>query len=490
MPELSSLAIRRTRGNDSSSNFQESRTNSFSDLLIIPSSPHPTPPLLLPASLPRFKSTSVLVVESFWSRLRRVCMLSFLVLLAYTLFMYLLGDEKSRGGAFGVLRRRIHHASDFPPTSLVVLSHAPVVATTIVTDTTGMGPLSPLNVIVVACGNPDPTNPDYFGLLNVKSLLMARAVSVSASTRRYNFFFVTNLESEEFLNVSQINFDVIRYIDADPLLTYTLIFLSEVDQISQNAGATNSPPALNEVFKLCAGVRLKFPFYFPAKFPHIKRAIYLDWDVIVTCDLITIWDKGREGWPESSLLSMAKNDPTGLSMKDSYRTPGPNEDIYGRHFPHPLVGGVSSGVIVWDFAAFTLPVRHDWWDLTLKIVDARVGKIDKVADYWILTNAFPLGDQDIINEMLSEREGWLALLAPEFNWCLADVLSNEDFVKSGIVRPSVCVYHLCGSRISSDRMRADPTLPDPAVDLSNFYRSANMPGLSTIPAPGMSSAGV
>lgn len=438
--------------------------------------PAPPPPLL-PTSLPRFKSTAVLAVESFWSRLRRVTLLSFITLFACLLFFLLVGDEKSHGGAFGVLRRRIHQASDSPPPPLVVVLSQALVPT--------VGS-SALNIIVVACGNPDPNSSEYFGLLNIKSLLMARAASPSASRRRYNFFLITNLENEEFLNVSQVNFDVIRFIDADPLLTYTLISLSEVDQISESAGATNSPPALNEVFKLCAGVRLKFPYFFPVKFPQIQRAIYLDWDTIVTCDLLTLWDKGREGWPDTALMSLAKNDPTGLSMKDSYRTPGPNEETYGRHFPHPLIGGVSSGVIVWDFDSFTLPKRTEWWELTLKIVNARVGKIDKVADYWILTNAFPLGDQDIINEMLSEREGWLTLLAPEFNWCLADVVSAEDFVKSGFVRPSVCVYHLCGSRIASDRMRADPTLPDAAVDLSNFYRSAHMPGLLTIAAPGMS----
>lgn len=424
-----------------------------------------------------------LLADVYWQR--SATLFVFLVLLASCTFFFLLGEESRTFS--GLRRSRIA----FPVTIIATAGGS------------GSAAAEAINIIVIACGNPSP-DPEYFGLINIKSLLMARAASPAASARRYNFVFVTNVPFEEFYS-SQINFDVTRFIRDDPLLQYSLISMVELDEVSAAAGAKGAQDGLNNIFKHCAGVRLKFPHFFLARFPLMKRAIYVDWDSVITCDLTTLWDKGLEGWPQTAVMSMAKNDPTGLSQKDSYRTPGANEEpLYQREFPHPAVGGLSSGVIVWNFEAFgrradalsssevfgwralsssSLPplftVADEWWALILKIVRARLPNTTAVPDYWVLTAAFPLGDQDIINELLYLREGWVAPpMAPEYNWCLADVVSSDEFIKSGLTRPSVCVYHLCGSRIISDQMRSDPKTPDPAIGLVDFYRSAFMPSLT------------
>jgi hypothetical protein len=57
--------------------------------------------------------------------------------------------------------------------------------------------------------------------------------------------------------------------------------------------------------------------------------------------------------------------------------------------------------------------------------------------YWKLTEAFPLGDQDVLNVLFSVRPEWLHALPPRFNHCL-------DLDTAGAMP---CILHFCGNKL-------------------------------------------
>ena len=308
----------------------------------------------------------------------------------------------------------------------------------------------------MACGYPDATDLESFGLLSIKSLLMARA-HTAAARRRYAFHVVTSASDSDFFNSSKLNFDVARMIAADPLLALHVHPVGAVD-----AAVAAWDPALPlarelgpTVFKTCAAARLKFPFFFHALPPAARpsRLLYLDWDTVVQCDLTALWD-GMGGWAPEAVLGMALNDPTGLSSKDTYRATA----------ARPAAGGVSSGVLLFRLDRLWArggALMVDYWRALAAVVAERVDVANSPAfaqgakpdaGFWALTEAFPLGDQDMLNALLARDgplAGWLQVLPDIYNWCLADLVPPRAADAAGWARPAAppCVVHFCGGRL-------------------------------------------
>jgi hypothetical protein len=311
-------------------------------------------------------------------------------------------------------------------------------------------------VVYVACSYPDAGDPEYWGLLSLKSLLLSRS-QTAAARRRYDFHVVTNIGEGEFFNTSKVNYDVQRLVARDPLLRLTLHHVSAVDGAvaATDAALPRAAGVGSTIFKSCAAARLKFPFYFSGAGggPTLARAIYLDWDTVVLCDLTELWGV-FDAWGGSAVVGMALNDPSGVSSKDTYRdTPT----------KRPAAGGVSSGVMLWRFDRLHdhggEPLRR-YWRALVGVVERAVNfsapafAPDAAADapFWELTRAFPLGDQDILNAMFAGTApaGWLAApLPPRFNWCLVDAAPPAALDAAGWARPlGPCVVHFCGARLS------------------------------------------
>jgi hypothetical protein len=323
-----------------------------------------------------------------------------------------------------------------------------------------------IHIALTACGNPSPREPEYFGLLALKSLLMARAQSPAARNQSYAFHIVTDVGAEELFGAHKVNFDVQRLVAAEPaLLSLHLYPAAAVDAGPAGLGLRQPASVPHTIFKNCAAARLKLPMFIPASVP---RVLYLDWDVAVLSDLTQLWGEEFEALEAASptaCLGMALNDPTGLSSKNSYRVaveegsggegaaPPPQQQQQQSAFP--AVGGVNSGVMLWQLARIRERGVSQWWEALLAVVEARVDLA--AAEFWSLTRAFPLGDQDILNALLSPARfpHWLHVLPPRYNMCLADALPPATLDAHGIRRTMPSIIHFCGSRLTQEGMRED-----------------------------------
>ena len=309
-----------------------------------------------------------------------------------------------------------------------------------------------IHIALTACGNPSPKEPEYFGLLALKSLLMARAQSPAARARAYAFHVITDVSEEELFGAHKVNYDVQRLVAAEPaLLSLHVYSASIVDEFSKVLGLRAPSAVPHTIFKNCAAARLKLPLFIP---PSIQRVIYLDWDVAALSDLTELWGEfaALEASGPRAALGMALNDPTGLSSKDSYRAPGA--------LPAPRAGGVNSGVMLWQLERLRAGEGLSaWWEGLLRVVEERVA-LDK-AEYWSLTKAFPLGDQDILNILLSPLHAphLLHLLPERYNRCLVDALPPEWLDSKGYARTPPSIIHFCGSRLTQEGMLEDGQAP-------------------------------
>lgn len=349
-------------------------------------------------------------------------------------------------------------------------------------------------LIYVACSYPDAADPEYWGLLSLKSLLLARA-QTAAARRRYHFHVVINVPEAAFFNTSKVNWDVKRLVDGDPLLRLTVHQVGAVDgAVAAFDGAL--PRALgidSTIFKSCAAARLKFPFFFS----QVDRALYIDWDSVVLCDLTELWDAGAGAWGDGAVVGMGLNDPTGgASSKDMYR------DAPAKR---PAGGGLSSGVMMWRFDRLRErggePLRR-YWRAVVGVVERAVNfsapafapGAGSDGPFWELTKAFPLGDQDILNAMFAPAGGapaaWLAPpLPPRYNWCLADAAPPAALDAAGWRRPlGPCVIHFCGTRLSQPWAMAEEGDEDglqhkTAAHLAAYFRDVVV--LDGAPPPGV-----
>lgn len=363
-----------------------------------------------------------------------------------------------------------------------------------------------IHIAMTSCGTPNAVEDDIFGLLNLKSLIMARANS-AARTRRYTFHIMTNADAGELLNTTSINYDVYRAVKADPLLDIRVYHLDQLDaaaaafeQTSRGSSSSTTAAAAagdavagtaaapagtqpiavpHSVFKNCAASRLKLPFVLDPVL--IPRIIYLDWDAVTTCDLSVLWSMFGS-WNGSQYLGFAANDPTGHSEKDIYR----DSDMPR----HPVHGAISSGVMMLDVRKLYESdgeLLQLYWRSVQAIVVQRVPDIvnnPAAVDYWVLTRAFPLGDQDILNVYLAQQPQSLWLIPPQFNWCLADLVPFATLQSSGFTRPLPCVIHFCGGRLFHDSMKQEGSPNDEWVKtLWNYYKAVPLLPPETPPGP-------
>ena len=69
-----------------------------------------------------------------------------------------------------------------------------------------------------------------------------------------------------------------------------------------------------------------------------------------------------------------------------------------------------------------------------------------LSDFSALTNAFPLGDQDMVNELLAARPSILRVLAPPWNWAEAALHDDAALRRANFSRAPPCVLHMSSGR--------------------------------------------
>ena len=268
--------------------------------------------------------------------------------------------------------------------------------------------LPAIQLVYVVCGNPNEVEEDLFGLLSLKSLLMFKAQqALGGARRRYEVLLLTNIGAEELFNTTRLNHEVFRALRRDARVRVTLRDVSELDVSAARHGVADPKRVPHNIFKNCASSRLKLPFLLADL--GIARAIYLDWDTIVLCDLSLLWAEFDRFAAAGAAVGFAQSDPTGVSGLDHYR----DWDLPR----HPTAGSVNSGVMLVDVAAL-MRVKADYWAAVEAIIWSRVdlAKVkpdDGNALYWAFTKAFPLGDQDVLNCLLARMPQLLRVLPPE-----------------------------------------------------------------------------
>jgi hypothetical protein len=310
--------------------------------------------------------------------------------------------------------------------------------------------LPAIHIGFTICGHPLETPTDSYGLFALKSLLIARENS-PAKKRKYVIHIMSTMPHDAVMRVTRFNWEIEQFMWSDPLLEVRYYSFDELDAAVARYGIEkNQLP--HTIFKQCAGSRLKLPAILnPIEVPRIA---YIDWDVGVNCDLTALWNE-FDRFNSSSFFGFSLNDPTGLSAQDMYKKT--------EQLRHPL-GAVSSGVMLIDIAKMYVDERKvllHYLNFCVKRLEEKLGGSEAVqkADYWELTKHFPLGDQDLLNDYLHFNPSALHLLAPQWNWCLADLVPIKKLQESNFQRPIPCILHFCGMRIFDNVMK-EPESPD------------------------------
>ena len=375
---------------------------------------------------------------------RRALVLAALAVVALAA-LALLGSGSGAGGIAAGAARLLRRVRAPPPVLLrrtAAASGASAAAAAAGGGTDGAAAADePIHVAWTSCGMPNEFEPDVLGLLSLKSLLIARANA--QPRRRYVLHVLSNDRRDVVLRTSQLHWDVARYAAADPGgLELRFYNLRDLDaSVAAFGGDGQLFP--DTAFKVCAASRLKLPF---ALGRDVDRLIYLDWDTVLLCDLSRLWEELRRFSPRE-LFGFALNDPTGLSTKDAYRG--------SSAIATPPRGGVSSGVMLLNVAALRADggrELRDYHDRVMGVIGARIPNVTMRRDFWALSEAFPLGDQDILNEYLAQRPDALRVIAPEWNSCLIEGVPYAQLRRAGIERPVPCVVHMCGQRLFTDMM--------------------------------------
>lgn len=366
-------------------------------------------------------------------------------------------------------------------------------------------PMETIHIAYTACGIPNDIEEDMFGLLSLKSVLLARANSFALSRYRYMFHIISSYSMGDLLNTTIINYDVRKAIENDPNVDMRIYSLDELDNAVRKLG--DNPDLIpHTIFKPCAASRLKLPYilyyqhqlyqqndyvslskYYEGKLGKFydlpSSIIYLDWDTLVTCDLVRLYEQFQY-FNSSQYIGFALNDPTGQSEKDIYKE---------WNLPRPVQGAISSGVMMLDLDKMfrnNQQLLHQYWLSLYQVLEEKVPNVTK-ADFWTLTNAFPLGDQDVLNVYLHKYNDKLYIIPPEYNWCLADLVPFRTYKeKYSVHRPIPCIYHVCGQRLFSDMMKQNDSPDDKYLKhLFNYVKYAHIgipetpPGVYVPPDP-------
>jgi lipopolysaccharide biosynthesis glycosyltransferase len=337
--------------------------------------------------------------------------------------------------------------------------------------------------VFTLCGNPNEVEKDHYGLLSIKSLLMAKE-NTAGSGRHYIFHILHNIDDEELFNTTKLNWEVYRALQREVgagLVTYHTYHIRELDEATGVALGGSDPNLAvpHHIFKNCAATRIKLPFLLGGK---VDRVLYLDWDTVVTCDLTRLWDHWG-GFNAAQLLGMASADPSGVSDRDVYRM---------WNMPrHPTFGAVNSGVMMMHIGRMHEEGRRgkalEFWHAISAIIRSKVNVTGTPQDYWDLTRAFVLGDQDILNALFAPRgvnaswghPEWLYLIPPQYNFCIDPPFPEEinawdvdrKPLKSYKRRPAPCIHHFCGNRLmSNDRDKEWLDVKDPHQGLFMYIK--------------------
>ena len=306
----------------------------------------------------------------------------------------------------------------------------------------------PIHIVYTVCGNPNEIERDLFGLLNLKSLLMAKEHN-AGSERHYHFHIITNVPEQELFNTTRLNYEVWRKLVKEGITghsSFSVIQIKELDDAVVRVLGVDRPnlEVPHHIFKNCAASRVKLPFLLGGK---VDRILYMDWDTVAMCDLTGLWEQWAH-FSKEQILGFARFDPSGVSPRDIYRE---------WKLDSPADGAVNSGVMLMHIGkmhADNFRVAREWWAGNAAIIRSRANVTgDLAADYWQLTKAFPLGDQDIFNALLKKRPEWLYYFPFHYNWCIDppffEDMSPEDKVNKRAdytEHPVPCVIHFCGNK--------------------------------------------
>ncbi len=311
--------------------------------------------------------------------------------------------------------------------------------------------LPPIHIAFTICGHPLEKPTDSYGLFALKSLLIARENSI-AKHRKYVIHIMSTMAHDTVMRVTRFNWEIEQFMWNDPLLEVRYYSFDELDDAVARFGIEKSQLP-HTIFKQCAASRLKLPAILnPIEVPKI---MYVDWDVGFNCDLTQLWDEFNN-FNSTSFFGFSLNDPTFESAQDMYRK--------NNQLRHPL-GAVSSGVMLIDIAKMYIDDRKmllHYLNFCVQRLEQKLGSPEAVqkADYWKLTEHFPLGDQDLLNDYLHFYPDTLYLLKPEWNWCLADLVPIKKLQETGFKRPIPCVMHFCGMRIFDNVMKEEDSPDD------------------------------
>lgn len=337
----------------------------------------------------------------------------------------------------------------------------------------------PIHIVYTLCGNPNEVEKDHYGLLGVKSLLMAKANN-EGERRHYIFHILTNVVEEELFNTTYLNWEVYRAMVKEAragLITFHVYHIDDLDKAVQaTLGPTVNPNLMvpHHIFKNCAASRLKLPFLLGGV---VERVIYLDWDSVCMCDLTRLWDEWDRFSPTAT-LGFANADPSQVSERDTYR-----EWNMPRHM---TLGSINSGVMLMHIGRLHAAGQKGtraFWASAAGIIRSRANITGGPQDYWDLTKAFPLGDQDLLNMLFAPltdtapwgHPEWLHVIPPQYNYCidppwLEDLAEVEHIPIAGYPGPSrPCVIHFCGNRIMPNSKGAEYLHVTDSVQASFMY---------------------
>ena len=319
------------------------------------------------------------------------------------------------------------------------------------------GDPDPIHIAWTLCGDPNEIEKDHMGLLGVKSILMSKA-HAPGSERHYVFHFIVNVSPGQFFNTTKLNWEVWRALQREVAagrVSYHLYHIAELDRAVQAVLGPGDPNRAvpHHFFKNCAASRVKLPFLLGGV---VERVIYMDWDAVALCDLTRLWaqwDALRDA--PDAFVGFALNDPSGVSERDQYRM---------WNMPrHATLGSINSGVMLMHIGRMHARGRTGtlaFWGAVAGVIAERVNVTGKTeVDYWTLTKAFPLGDQDVFNALFAAPSAahpwghpeWLFVLPEQYNVCIdapfLDDMAGHTNVRASFARPPPCVIHYCGNRL-------------------------------------------
>ena len=153
-------------------------------------------------------------------------LLSVLLAIAATIFSTVALRRRGGGGGGGALVAGASAPSLAVRSSLAEGPAAPRTASAAGAAPAAPADEGPIHVAVAHCGARTVHEPDQYGLLQLKSVLLARANSASRR-RRYVFHVLSNSDREQIMSEDPLHAELERFVRADALLEMRFYKLTE-----------------------------------------------------------------------------------------------------------------------------------------------------------------------------------------------------------------------------------------------------------------------